>query len=81
MFKLKLKLNTKNSLFKGQLEDKEKAVSNLQKQIDDLATLNINTPTSLDNVPVLPVDIQNRCNAATQTERVRFFVVKSTFLM
>ncbi|XP_050300735.1 uncharacterized protein LOC126739204 [Anthonomus grandis grandis] len=54
----------------GQLEDKEKTVSTLQKQIIDLATQS--NHNSLDNATVLTVDTQNgSCNAATQTERLR----------
>ncbi|XP_066155085.1 serine-rich coiled-coil domain-containing protein 2 isoform X2 [Euwallacea fornicatus] len=64
-FKLELTDLKRQVLYlQGQLEDKENTVSNLQKQIDDLATKT--SPSCL-----FLQDTQNTCNAATQTERAR----------
>ncbi|CAG9771070.1 unnamed protein product [Ceutorhynchus assimilis] len=66
-FKLELADLRRQVIFlQGQLEDKEKTVTHLQRQIGDLAIQNTHS-----NAPALPIDIQNRCNAATQTERAR----------
>ncbi|XP_019757462.2 uncharacterized protein LOC109535883 [Dendroctonus ponderosae] len=50
----------------GQLDDKEKTVADLQKQIDHLAI-----GSTLDEPPLSELDNQTTCNAATQTERTR----------
>ncbi|XP_066250076.1 uro-adherence factor A isoform X2 [Euwallacea similis] len=64
-FKLELTDLKRQVLYlQGQLEDKENTVSNLQKQIDELATRTL--PSCL-----FAQDTQNTCNAATQTERAR----------
>lgn len=55
----------KQAILKGQLDDKEKTVADLQRQIDDLAI-----GSSLEEPPLLELDKTISCNAATQTERV-----------
>lgn len=61
----------------GQLEDKEKTLYTLQEQMVKLVTDN----DTAHSAPASTVAESSTCNAATQTERVRFFMSKNNVLL